>query len=369
MWQILIRLSAITGAAVCAILTGLDRSFVNGAQGQLHTFGGNRLARRSGSSPMEQMPPLSERVFLVTGSTNGIGKFTAEKLLKQGCTVLFHGRGEEETIQKQLKQYRDHPDQIDAFLADLSEPEEVESLAELIMSRHPRIHGILHNAATIDGDFTGQRKLTFGNKHEHTISTNTLAPFILTAKLMPALKRARFARVIHSSSPVLERAVPFLDDLRCETKWTGLHAYTLSKLCSEMMMQEMHHRYGDAPHMCFHSIDPGTADTKLFRQGSYYGDGKRKGRGNRGSGKEQEKSGSHRLFPHVRTATASYEALVDDRFQQESGRFIETAPEVVHDLNERARLWDQLESITNVEWPLAPNDESRLLPQEVGNLR
>lgn len=323
---------------------------------------------------MEQMPPLKDRVFLVTGSTDGIGKFTAEKLLKQGCTVLFHGRGEEEPFKKQLKRYtRDYHGQVDAFLADLSEPEEVESLADLILSRHPRIHGILHNAATIDGDFSGRRKLTFGNKHEHTISTNTLAPFILTAKLMPALQRAGCARVIHSSSPVQKRAVPFLDDLNCERKWTGLHAYTLSKLCSEMMMQEMHHRYGDAPHLCFHSIDPGTCDTKLFRQGSYYGQGVRKGRGKRGDYVEEERCGRHRIFPHVRTATASYEALVDDRFQQTSGRHIADAPQVIHSSKKRTRLWDQLEIMTNVEWPLAPNrrlpEFPQQMPQEVENLK
>lgn len=383
--QVLLRLLAVSAAAVCAILAGslgvciprLEISFVTGAQGQHRTAGRTNLARASESQGLpsvtgsdDGMLPVRRRVFLVTGSTDGIGKFTAEKLLRRGCIVLFHGRGEEERMQEQLQQYGDrkeYPGELDAFLADLSEPEEVESLAELILSRHPRIDGILHNAATIDGDFTGRRKLTFGNKNEHTISTNTLAPFLLTAKLMPALKRAQNARVIFSGSEVFGSAEEYLNDLACETKWTGLHAYKLSKLCSEMMVQEMHHRYGDAPQLCFHSIDPGTVDTKLMRQGSYYGTGHKKGRGYRGTFEDLERSGSHRLFPHVRTATASYEALVADRFQRCSGCMVPNAPPVVRDEIERRKLWDQLVTMTNADWPSASNVETRQITQDAAS--
>lgn len=36
--------------------------------------------------------PLDGKVFLVTGSTDGIGKHTSGLLLRQGATVLLHGR-------------------------------------------------------------------------------------------------------------------------------------------------------------------------------------------------------------------------------------------------------------------------------------
>lgn len=36
--------------------------------------------------------PLAERVFVVTGATDGIGKFTAEQLAGTGATVAVHGR-------------------------------------------------------------------------------------------------------------------------------------------------------------------------------------------------------------------------------------------------------------------------------------
>lgn len=35
------------------------------------------------------LPQLSDRIFLVTGSTDGIGKFTAEQLALQGATLSF----------------------------------------------------------------------------------------------------------------------------------------------------------------------------------------------------------------------------------------------------------------------------------------
>ena len=38
------------------------------------------------------LPPIAKRVFLVTGSTDGIGKFTAEKLAQQGAEALADER-------------------------------------------------------------------------------------------------------------------------------------------------------------------------------------------------------------------------------------------------------------------------------------
>merc|ERR1719330_816774 len=125
----------------------------------------------------------------------------------------------------------------------------------------------------------------------------------------------------------------FLSDLACETEWTGMHAYSLSKLANAMLAVETAERYGDAPRLTFHTINPGPADTKLARQGASWGRGPRKGRG-----KGPKRGGQYELLmgllPSVRAATAPFRALTE-----------------VSDAAKRAALWEEAAELTGAVWP------------------
>merc|ERR1719188_2346387 len=110
---------------------------------------------------------------------------------------------------------------IEGFQADLSLMPEVEELADLVKEKFPVIHAVIHNAATIDGDFKGRRKETFGVYHEHTMAVNTYAPFLLTSLLLDNLRASGCGRVIFSGSETMG-AEDALDDLNFEeVTWTG----------------------------------------------------------------------------------------------------------------------------------------------------
>ncbi|CAK9027226.1 unnamed protein product [Durusdinium trenchii] len=281
------------------------------------------------------MPPLEERVFLVTGATKGHGLETTARLLDAGCTVIMHGK-----IEGRLRKWAldmgeaFETDKIDPVLCDLSESEEVEALANLIAEKHPRIHGILHNAATIDGKFTGKRKYTWNYKMEHTMAVNAIAPFQLTSLLMPQLNAAGSARVMFSTSPTMS-GDNYLDDIKCERYWTGLHSYRLSKLCLEMVAKEMHLRYGNAPNLTFHSFHPGSANTKLMRQGAAAGTGRKLQR-NKKVPHDQPS-----YLPTPRSRKTSFFAMVDDVYQRQSGTF-------VSDGNVKSKAWRKLLQILRV---------------------
>merc|ERR550525_1938201 len=117
-----------------------------------------------------------------------------------------------------------------------------------------------------------------------------------------------------------------------------------------MLAVETAERYGDAPRLTFHTINPGPADTKLARQGASWGRGSRKGRG-----KPPRKGGEWTLLmgllPSVRTATAPFRALTEDSFQEESGRLLEGAAPEVFDGARRAALWEEVAELTGAVWP------------------
>mmetsp|Transcript_7964 Transcript_7964/g.17735 ORF Transcript_7964/g.17735 Transcript_7964/m.17735 type:complete len:396 (-) Transcript_7964:65-1252(-) len=299
--------------------------------------------------PEPGTPPLSERTFLITGGTSGIGKTVAKRLAQAGATVLVHGK-QERLVKHVLKEIatdaqKDQTQQAKAegYVADLSLLGEVHDLAEMVAEEHPVIHGILHNAASMDGNYQGKRLVT-KDGHEHTMAVNVLAPFLLTARLQEALLAAPQSRVVFTGSETLYSDA--LHDLNFqESPWTGMKAYGLSKLCGIMLALEMHARFGHAPRQTFHAIHPGRWATKLAKHAACFATGKRKYR---------RWTAFHRqgLLPDARFASRSYEALTSDEFQHSSGLCDIDCPPEAMDSQARKRLWDSLVELTGAEWPV-----------------
>merc|ERR1740121_655141 len=86
--------------------------------------------RKPAPKPMSLgLPPLQERVFLVTGATDGIGKFTAEQLAKLGCTLIVHGRNPAKVEELVADLHKQTP-KVHGFTADLSLVSEVQRLGQ-----------------------------------------------------------------------------------------------------------------------------------------------------------------------------------------------------------------------------------------------
>ena len=68
----------------------------------------------------------SPQTYLVTGSTDGIGRYTAGRLASLGHTVLIHGRSPERVRDTVDALARDAPGAaVEGFVADLSSLAEV----------------------------------------------------------------------------------------------------------------------------------------------------------------------------------------------------------------------------------------------------
>merc|ERR1712217_902571 len=115
------------------------------------------------------------------------------------------------------------------------------------------------------GDYTGRRKVTVDG-NEYSLAGNVLAPFLLTSLLLENVRASGGGRVLITSS-ISAGSNHKLADLQCEQGWSDHTAYELSKLCDAMMIMEMHSRYADPPRLTFHTMDPGTVDTKMLRAG------------------------------------------------------------------------------------------------------
>jgi len=176
------------------------------------------------------MANLGGKIALVTGSTDGVGRFVAERLGADGWDVIVHGRDAERG--------RAVVDMIAAvgggarFLsADLSDLAAVRSLAEQVAKAAPRLDLLINNAGIGSGGSGAKRQVNAAGV-ELRFAVNYLAGFALTMRLLPLLKRSAPARIVNVAS-VGQQAIDF-DDVMLARGYSGGRAYMQSKLAQVM---------------------------------------------------------------------------------------------------------------------------------------
>ena len=212
------------------------------------------------------MKPIEDRIILVTGSTDGIGKLTARRLAEMGYAVLVHGRnpGKVQEVADEIREASGNK-AVSQFTADLSSLTEVRQLAGEVKDQFERLDVLINNAGVLpaQGD-KGERPLS-EDGHELCLAVNYLAPFLLTHLLMPLLRAAPDARILNVSSAAQETVD--CDDLELEeTTYAPMHAYARSKLALAMFTMELSDRL-EKGRMTVNCLHPGTLlDTKMVRE-------------------------------------------------------------------------------------------------------
>lgn len=134
------------------------------------------------------------KTILITGSTDGIGLETARMLATLGHQVLLHGRnaGKLENAQRSLSSLS-HGGCFEGYVADLSRLPEVEDLAQAVIEKHQKLDVLINNAGVFK---TAQTRTREGL--DVRFAVNTLAPYLLTRKLLPLLGTS--GRIVNLSS-------------------------------------------------------------------------------------------------------------------------------------------------------------------------
>src|SRR5512139_1399928 len=93
---------------------------------------------------------MKDKIILITGSTDGIGKETARQLAQLGATVIVHGRSVDrcEAARDDIRATTGNP-HVDFVVADLSAQWQVRQMAAEIIARYDRLHVLINNAGVI----------------------------------------------------------------------------------------------------------------------------------------------------------------------------------------------------------------------------
>lgn len=134
------------------------------------------------------------KTILLTGATDGIGLETAKRLASEGHTLLIHGRSEEKLARtKSTLTSICGAGIVQTYCADLAKIAEVEVLAGRVAKNHSTIDVVINNAGVF-----GTSNPTTDDGFDVRFVVNTIAPYLLTKRLLPKLSAT--GRVVNLSS-------------------------------------------------------------------------------------------------------------------------------------------------------------------------
>ena len=193
---------------------------------------------------------LQNRIILVTGASDGIGREAALTYAEYGASVILIGRNDDKL--------RNVAREIDAagglparwYTLDLltCTPATCQELAERIGDDYPLLDGVLHNAGLL-GEVRPMDEQDPAIWQE-VMQVNINGTFFLTQALLPLLLRSESGSLVFTSSSVGREG---------RANWG---AYAVSKFATEGMMQVLAEEYQNR-HLRVNCINPGGTRTKM----------------------------------------------------------------------------------------------------------
>lgn len=238
--------------------------------------------------------------ILITGSSAGLGRLAARRLVDQGHKVVLHARNE----QRSRDALDGVPGADDVLIGDLADMDETKELAAAANTTG-RFDAVIHNAGV------------YRTSGSTILAVNTLAPYILTALIETP------QRLIYLSSGMHRQGHPALDRMVSE----GSITYSDSKLHVVMLAKAVARQW---PNVYANAVNPGWVPTKM---------------GGRGAPDDLEKGAE----------TQSWLAVSSEDAARVSGRYFFHKREAdYHSAADDSALQDRLlatcEQITGIRW-------------------
>ena len=196
---------------------------------------------------------LRDRIILITGASDGIGRAVAKAAASHGAQVILHGRNVKrlEAVYDAIVAAGQPRPSIVPLDLEKAGPAEYDALVNAIDKEFGRLDVLLHNAGML-----GERAPIEHYdvpKWMRTMHVNTNVPFILTQRCLPLLRKSKDASIVFTSSGVVAKPKAF---------WG---AYLASKWASEGMMRMLADEL-EQPGIRVNSLNPGKVRTNMRLQ-------------------------------------------------------------------------------------------------------
>jgi retinol dehydrogenase 12 len=139
---------------------------------------------------------MSNTIFLLTGSTSGIGLSTAKELVKHATTLILPVRNLQKGEALKIELLSINPEcKIDLYQCDFSSLESIKIFTNNIIKNYDHIDVLANNAGVFNSS-----KIITKDGLEETFQVNLLSQYILNTQLLPLLQKSKNGRIINLSS-------------------------------------------------------------------------------------------------------------------------------------------------------------------------
>jgi NAD(P)-dependent dehydrogenase (short-subunit alcohol dehydrogenase family) len=194
---------------------------------------------------------LADRVILITGASDGIGRALSLATARLGAQVILHGRNVSklEAVHDEIVA-NEHVARPTIAVLDLATADSTAyaSLADGILDEFGRLDGLVHNAGILGKRLSIEQYDVA--EWQQVLHINLTVPFVLTQALFPALKQSEDPSIVFTSSGVARVGKAF---------WG---AYSVSKFGTEGLSQIIaaENEHSNLRSNC---VNPGAVRTKM----------------------------------------------------------------------------------------------------------
>ena len=209
---------------------------------------------------------LTNKVVLLTGGTDGIGKAAAMNFAKRGAilTIVGRNKAKTETVVNELKLESGNPN-IHFLICDLSRIKQVKQAAQEFKAKNQRLDILVNNAGA-----TFPKPILSKDGYELTFTLNHLAYFEMTRELLDLFKKTPNSRIVSTSSAMQGKGNIDLSKIATDLKRWGPTAYADSKLANILFTKELQRRL-EGTSAIANCFEPGSVVTQFGGFGSDQG--------------------------------------------------------------------------------------------------
>jgi NAD(P)-dependent dehydrogenase (short-subunit alcohol dehydrogenase family) len=159
------------------------------------------------------MENLNDKVILITGGAQGLGKATSLILAQAGATVII-GDIQEEKAKVVVDEINSSNGKAAFYKLDLSDEKNVEDIIDKIKSEYGRLDALVNNAGI---DFTKSILELSVSEWDSAMNVNLRGPFLTSKFALPIMAKKKSGHIINVISTASLRA------------WTEASVYHASK--------------------------------------------------------------------------------------------------------------------------------------------
>ena len=209
---------------------------------------------------------MEQKIAVITGADGGMGREITAAVAEAGYQVVMvcYTKEKGEKVKNELIQ-RTGNQNIEVIQTDLSSLSSVATLANQLLERFEHISLLMNNAGTLQ---TGLHITEDGL--EQTVAVNYVAPYLLTRKLLPIMKRGtRVVSMVSCTYAVGKLDFPYFFGKGRKGMFVRIPVYSNTKLALllfTLKMAELTREQG----ISFNTADPVVVSTPIITMPAWF---------------------------------------------------------------------------------------------------